>query len=317
MSKTKVRPNIFGNGARTTPVEIKEPRYETNAELKSRLLREDQAERDARDPEKVRQKLIEHSRRETGKVLAALTADSSEFWSQQPISAVVKGAKSARATDVTFDVPTTQEEYTEADAQAAFCEWHDSAKVHFSQEGGQRLALFGIAQARAGRDMSNAAAWGAAFVHLRDVLKAFRDGEIINDPTYREPAPPAPEPAQVTEQEQAFNDWCESIAPLHRAWMQSLEEKFGKVPSQDDLRFLYGTSTTSRDPSTRGWFWHNNLSPLGPRSYDAYRKFCVLTHRPGWTWNHLDEDEKLAIELENSDLSRVQLARKQRARGIA
>lgn len=279
-----------------TPVAVKNTTgYETDEKLKARLQREEAEAKRQADP------IFQHEQRMT-KTMLALRKLSSEYWSR-PITELTGVFKEEGAKDLTFSVPAFKSEYTQDEAKSAFNEWHDTVFVksgyEFTESGGIRLVRFGLSQgASAGADMSNSEAWQAAFDHLKDSLKAFQPGDFAREPrrVHVEASAPRPDLEALNiegNREQAkrarqivTEDLYSDAAPLHRAWLESLQNNFGGfVPSEDDLKYLYNV-----------WFPRSNKSYLVHESYNAARRHMVSIGR--WPETLLTDDERVAREIE-------------------
>lgn len=277
-----------------TPVEIKNPNApEDSKTLRARLRREEeQAKREASP--------IYQSEQLLNKSMTALHRAVSEFWSM-PIEVLGKKYLSESARDLTFSVPALRDQFTYDDARRSFDTWFATtfakSGYELTEQGGTRLVKFGLAQAKFGADMSNAAAWQTAFEHLKDNLKAFQPGDFAKVPRQVHVDQQASRPSlesltlehdadrkiarQIVEE-----DMYSAISPLHRAWLQSLYDNFnGFVPSEDDLKYIYNQ-----------WAAKSNINLLIPKSFDAARRHCVSIGR--WPETLLTADERVAREIE-------------------
>jgi len=264
-----------------TPVAVKNTTgYETEKELKARLQREDfEARRNADPIYQVEQSL--------NKTMLELWKLSSEYWSR-PVTELTGVFKSEAAKDLSFSVPAFKSQYTQDEAKSAFNEWHDTVFVksgyEFTESGGIRLVRFGLSQAAlAGADMSNPQAWQTAFEHLKDNLKAFQPGDFAKVPQQVHVEAPAPRPtladieklnisgdeSQAKQAKQIVADLMfDEVAPLHQAWMESLQKNFGFRPNDDDLKYIYNV-----------WFPRSNKGYLVHESYNAARRHMVSIGR--------------------------------------
>jgi hypothetical protein len=272
---------------------------ETLTQYNERMRREAEAEANAPILASIEQESA--AVRQTQKVFAA-------YWSQTVAEIQKDCEKNAAAVDIFFEVPALRDSFTVEDLQASFASWFDNAMpknaytLTQNGEGGPRLFLFGLVVARrSGCDMSNPAAWQAAFDRLRE-LDSFQPGEVAFDSSKVQAEPePVAAPVPLSERQQVVEDFYKETQPLHYAWLDSLYTNFnGFRPSKEDLTYLYGTDAESRDPQKRGWFFRANKSLLDRRSYDAARRhMCAIG-----TWDAdrlLTADEKLSVSLEAID----------------
>jgi hypothetical protein len=232
---------------------------------------------------------------------------ASEFWSR-PIDQIIPEIYSDSSKSMTLNVPATRAEYERADMEKAADIWYYTIfkplGFDLNPIGATRQRAFIDASAFHGFDMSAPSNIHASWLHLKDDLHAFADGELIGvpqDQPVETPAEPQPsleslclesDSQRKVAQQIVAEDYFASVAPLHQAWMQSLAENFnGFRPTLADLKYLYGET-----PET-GWFAKSNLSRLSPRSYDSARRHMCAIRR--WDENRmLTNDEMVCREIE-------------------
>lgn len=284
----------------TTPVTVKNPDYETDAQLKARLRREEaEAKRNA-DP-------IYQAEQSLTKTMRELQKLSSIYWSR-PVAELTGVFKDEGAKDLTFSVPALRSQYTNEEAGVAFDLWHEQtfkpAGYEFAESGAFRLIRFGLSQgALVGADMSNAAAWQTAFLHLRDNLKAFQPGDFDKEP--QRVAGPAPKPTladierlniegdaeQARQARWIVNDLASSqFRPLVEEWLGSLKTAFALYPTDAQMQKVVA------------WFRRNNAYWGDRRNYDRVRKYMILVERE-WPESALTRQEILELEIEQGNLN--------------
>jgi len=193
------------------------------------------------------------------------------------------------------------------------------------QNGERRLVTYCVTQFNQGlADMSDDKTWDRAFQRLQ-TLDAFKEGELTFGEASEEPEPETPaEPiAETPKATQIDIEKIDSttregaqilrrvaqgaflenvVAPLFDEWRKSLVDNFG----------LY--LTREQQVAVIDSFQHHNLNWSRAADYDRVRRALVMSHV--FPETALTADEKLAIDIENSDMrgreSRVAFAERAR-----
>ena len=168
-----------------------------------------------------------------------------------------------------------------------------------------RVVAYAVAQLRAGKDMSTAAAFNKCYNRLFD-SGAFGQDEVGFDESLRiavapTPAPePAPEPniesllatdAGTVEGRRAAHQIADSlyeneVVPLYSEWVDFIYQTYNHVVSRIDADKI------------EAWFQKTQKSRLDRRSWDEVRKYLVLTLNH-WPMSMLSAEEQALIAIEN------------------
>lgn len=301
----------------TVPIVTKNGAYEENKPLRRRLQKEEQEARDKADP-------LKQAERQFSRVLQHARQQASEYWRQLLDEIRKTWSTSEAATDMTFSVELTRDSFSSEDAENAFNAFfyerlpktpyafrlsEDGQKC----DGAARLVLYGMAQAKAGRDMSNVAAWESAFEHMREVLKAFAAEEVIVDesklPKPVERKPSLDEILEAEDGESASgrrrmiaaveNDFLDNN--FRNCWLgftNSLYERFGYVLTEKEKKTFIEA------------MFRLNMNLNRPADYDKIRVALVKSGELGKGYPHLCyPSEILEAEIENADLNDYEVRR--------
>jgi hypothetical protein len=295
---------------KTGEVKIVNPNYESKEQLLARLRQEDADAKRNADP------IYQHEQVMT-KTMLELRKLSSEFWSR-PIAEIYADVrqKAEGRRDLSFPVATAEQPFTWDDVQTAgerFLTQTGDATLRqsgyaLSEDGQHRLILFGTVQAKYGATMTSGQSWQEAFLHLKDSLHAFADGELDSSRV------PRPRPAEAPAPRHNLDELLETVSAestegrkkleeaiadslVHREWANcwagfanSIYENFdGYILNNREKQIFYDT------------FVRRNLSMNRPADYDRVRVALV---RSGDLPSHLlYPQERLAAEVEDADLS--------------
>jgi hypothetical protein len=275
------------------------------ATLLRELQAEEQAERDARDPIKTVEKQLSANLRHLRSATAA-------FW-QQNLADLQKSWTSEAAVDPTFSVPSTRDSFTFEEAKASFETWHaetmsKSPYSFASEQAGARQVLFGLAQAKAGQDMSNPAAWQAAFEHMLNGGYFAPDDIVVEESKLPRPAEPvAPKPS-ITDLEQiaigaGTNSERRAKALVNQLVSLELQPVFDRY--QTYLKETWGFVTTDEQFNSmlRWWTQNPSANPLTSSAWTQMR--LSLIAQSVFPPELRTADEVAAQELESVDLTRL------------
>jgi hypothetical protein len=247
--------------------------------------------------------------------------ESAAFWAQ-PLEQVIQPnvPQSAVAVDLSVALPTRE---GEPDGPAAHRAYDDfitnlTARSGFTLSAGagaKRLVAFvNVHTINCDADMGNPETWRRAFDRLIPAFEA--NGELGYDPSLKTIAdpepPPVPEPtysdllklpAETIEDRRRLKQAADKeyglgvCRPIAEEWIAHLADKHGIVLNDFDVVYKM-----FRDNQ---WSFHDR------RNYDKARVQLIKQGYPGFTTAALTDAEKLSIELENVDVSRLSFVAKQ------
>jgi hypothetical protein len=287
----------YGLPATTRSLAV-DPQNTSGWESRKEFYEQDEREQRAKDPVVIAQKKFN----EVGTRLATMVNDlAKKFWSQDlETLAEVTSHKEVFETVGAVDEFGLPEDEGKSDLIAAgraatnFLDSLPSRGITLSKSGRLRYMCYVVTQVLALGVQINEQTMQAMLDRLT-YFNCFADGEM----TVAEEPEPEPEPELTEKQIVEKQFYGEHVSPLHFAWLKSLQDVHQWRPSEEVLRYLYGTDNTSRNPQDHGWFFRTN-TPYSYAGYNAARRHLV--HVGMAPRRCLTQDEVLAAAVENADL---------------
>jgi hypothetical protein len=235
--------------------------------------------------------------------LVRLRELSSLFWSR-PVDQIIPEIYWDSSKDLTLNIPASCAQYERADLEDAADKWYFTMLKptggDFSAHGATRMRAYAEASAFHGFDMSQPAGFQAAWLHLKDDLHAFADGEVLGEshvPQVETPAEPQPkiedienlalESTEGRKQALAIVEGLYSLdaSKVCAAWLDSLKSAWSFFPDANQIQHILA------------WFRNGGRNWLRYPEYDACRR--SLVSQGIFPPHLLTNDEIVCAEIEN------------------